>query len=86
MKRPELVQICVGFLFLRLPELSSPRDVDWTLQWHEIPQHWNERVKFLTPRHGLKIWSVACLGKYLKFVNYVTMLPFCQESDGLFEH
>ena len=42
MKRPELVQICVGFLFLHLPELRPPRDVDWTLQWHEIPQHWNE--------------------------------------------
>ena len=37
--------------------------------------HWNERVKSLTARHGLKTWSVVCLGQYWKFANYVSTLP-----------
>ena len=55
--------------------VRPPGDVDWTLPWHEILHHWNERVKSLTDRHGLKTWSVVCLGQYWKFANYVTTLP-----------
>ena len=53
--------------------VGPPGDVDWTLPWHEILHHWNERVKFLTARHGLKTWSVVCLGQYWKFANYVSL-------------
>ena len=55
--------------------VGPPGDVDWTLPWHEILHHWNERVKFLTARHGLKTWSVVCLEQYWGFVNYVSTLP-----------
>ena len=55
--------------------VGPPGDVDWTLPWHEILHHWNERVKFLTARHGLKTWSVVCLEQYWKFANYVSTLP-----------
>ena len=47
----------------------------WTLPWHEILHHWNERVKFFTSRHGLKSWSAVCLGQYWKFAHYVSNLP-----------
>ena len=49
--------------------------VDWTLPWHEILHHWNERAKILTARHGLKIWSVVCLKQFWIFANYVSTLP-----------
>ena len=42
---------------------GPPGDVDWTLPWHEIPHHWNDRAKLLTARHGLKRWSVVCFGQ-----------------------
>ena len=61
---------CVVIVTLRLPG-----DVDWTLPWHEILHHWNERVKFFTSRHGLKSWSAVCLGQYWKFAHYISNLP-----------
>ena len=48
--------------------------MDWTLPWHEILHHWNERVKFFTNRHGLKSWSAVCLGQFWKFAHYVSHL------------
>ena len=55
--------------------VGPPGDVDWTLPWHEILHHWNERANFLTARYGLKTWSAVCLGQYWKFANYVSNLP-----------
>ena len=55
--------------------VGPPGDVHWTLPWHEILYHWNERVKSLTARNGLKTWSVVCLEQYWKFANYVSTLP-----------
>ena len=48
--------------------------LDWTLPWHEILHHWNERVKSLIARNGLKAWSVVCLGQYWKFAKYDSTL------------
>ena len=62
------------FFFLLRSIVGPPGDVDWTLPWHEILHHWNERVKFLTVRHGLQTRSVVCLGQYWKFANYVSTL------------
>ena len=55
--------------------VGPPGDVDWTLPWHRILHHWNDRGNFLTARHGLKSCSAACLGQYRKFANYVSNLP-----------
>ena len=54
---------------------GPPGDVDWTLPWHEIYPHWNERVNFLTARHGLTTWSAVCLAQYWRFANYVSNFP-----------
>ena len=55
----------MDIVFRRLRSIvGPPGDVEWTLPWHEILHHWNERGKFLTARHGLKTWSVVCLGQY----------------------
>ena len=55
--------------------VGAPGDVDWTLPWHEILHHWNERAKFFTSRYGLKSWSALRLGEYWKFAHQVLHLP-----------
>ena len=44
--------------------VGPPGDVDWALPWHKVLRHWNERVKFLTARYGLRTWSAVCMGQY----------------------
>ena len=56
------MDIVVRWLLRRI--VGPPGDVDWTLPWHDIFDHWNERVKFFTARHGLNTWSAVCLGQY----------------------
>ena len=73
--KQDLCRMDIVFRRLLRSIVGPPGDVDWTLPWHEILHHWNERVKFLTARHGLKTWSVVCLGQYWKFANHVSTLP-----------
>jgi len=73
--KQDLCKTDIEFRRLCRSIVGPPGDVDWTLASHEILHHWNERVKFLTACHGLKTWSVVCLGQYWKFVNYVSTLP-----------
>ena len=62
--KQDLCRMDIVFRRLLRSIVGPPGDVDWTLPWHEILHHWNERVKFSTTRHGLKTWSVVCLGQY----------------------
>ena len=73
--KQDLCKMDIVFRRLLRSIVGPPGDVDWTLPWHKILHHWNERVKFLTARHGLKTWSVVCLGQYWNFANYVSTLP-----------
>ena len=73
--KQDLCRMDIVFRRLLRSIVGPPGDVDWTLPWHEILHHWNERAKFLTARHGLKTWSVVCLERYWKFANYVSTLP-----------
>ena len=73
--KQDLCKMDIVFRRLLRSIVGPPGDVDWTLPWHEILHHWNERVKSFTARHGLKTWSVVCLGQYWKFAKYVATLP-----------
>lgn len=57
-----------------VPFFGFTGDVYWTLPWHELSHHWDERTKFFTVRHGLKTWSAVCFRQY------------CQQCAGLGEH
>ena len=72
--KQDLCKMDIVFRRLLRSIVGPPGDVDWTLPWHEILHHWNERMNFLTARHGLKTWSAVCLGQYWKFANYVSNL------------
>ena len=69
--KQDLCRMDIAFRRLLRSIVGPPADVDWTLPWHENLHHWNERVQFFTARHGLKTWSVVCVGQYQKFANYV---------------
>ena len=73
--KQDLCKMDIVFRRLLRSIVGPPGDVDWTLPWHEILHHWNERIKFLTARHGSKIWFFVCLEQYWKFANYVSTLP-----------
>ena len=73
--KQDLCKMDIVFRRLLRSIVGPPGDVDWTLPWHEILHHWNERVKFFTSRHGLKSWSAGCLGQYWKFAHYISNLP-----------
>ena len=73
--KQDLCKMDIVFRRLLRSIVGPPGDVDWTLPWHEILHHWNERVKFFTSRHGLKSWSALCLGQYWKFAHYISNLP-----------
>ena len=73
--KQDLCKMDIVFRRLLRSIVGPPGDVDWTLPWHEILHHWNERVKFFTSRYGLKSWSAVCLGQYWKFAHYVSNLP-----------
>ena len=62
--KQDLCKMDIVFRRLLRSIVGPPGDVDWTLPWHEILHHWNERVNFLKARHGLKTWSAVCLGQY----------------------
>ena len=73
--KQDLCKMDIVFRRLLRSIVGPPGDVDWTLPWHKILHHWNERVKFFTSRHGLKSWSAVCLGQYWKFAHYISNLP-----------
>ena len=73
--KQDLCRMDIVFRRLLRSIVGPPADVDWTLPWHETLHHWNERVQFFTARHGLKTWSVVCVGQYQKFANYVATVP-----------
>ena len=52
--KQDLCRMDIVFRRLLRSVVGPLGDVDWTLPWHEILHHWNERIKFLTARHGLK--------------------------------
>ena len=79
--KQDLCKMDIVFRRLLRSIVGPPGEVDWTLPWHEILHHWNERVKFFTSRHGLKSWSAVRLGQYWKFAHYISIT--CQGSDGL---
>ena len=76
--KQDLCRMDIVFRRLLRSIVGPPGDVDWTLPWHDILQHWNERA-----RHGLK---TCLLCAWDNIGNLLTVLPLCQEGDGLFEH
>ena len=70
--KQDLCKMDIVFRRLLRSIVGPPGDVDWTLPWHEILHHWNERVKFFTSRHG---WDNTG--------NLLTIFLTCQGSDGL---
>ena len=73
--KQDLCKMDIVFRRLLRSWVGPPGDVDWTLPWHGIFHHWNQRIKFFTRRHGSKTWSPVCLGQYRKFGQYVSNLP-----------
>ena len=67
MYKQDLYKMDVVFRRLLCSIVGPPGNVDWTLLWHEILCHWNERTKFFAARHGLITWSPVCLGQYWRF-------------------
>ena len=73
--KQDLCKMDIVFRRLLRSWVGPPGAVDWTLPWHGIFPHWNQRIKFFTRRHGSKTWSPVCLGQYRTFGQYVSNLP-----------
>ena len=37
--------------------VTPPSHTDWSLEWHEILHHWNDRARTFAQTAGLKPWS-----------------------------
>ena len=52
--KQDLCRMDIVFRRLLRSIVGPPGDVDWTLPWHEILHHWNERVKFFNSSSWLE--------------------------------
>ena len=68
--RNDLRSVDVAYRRLLRSVVGPPRNMDWTLPWHEILHIWNERVRAFTPQTGSKSWSEMCLRHHWHLAQY----------------
>ena len=55
--------------------VGPPRNIDWTLPWHEILHQWNDRIQRFMGQSRCKPWSEMCLRHHWNFAHYFALLP-----------
>ena len=55
--------------------VGPPRNIDWTLPWHEIRHQWNGRIQRFMGQSGCKPWSEICLRHHWNLAHYFALLP-----------
>ena len=55
--------------------VGPPRNIDWTLPWHEILHQWNGRIQRFMGQSKCKPWSEICLRHHWNSALYVALLP-----------
>ena len=71
-------QLCaLDVLFRKLCRsfVTPPSDTDWSLEWHEIFHHWNDRARAFTEAAGVKPWSYLVCKHYWKLALHIANLP-----------
>ena len=77
--KQDLCKMDIVFRRLLRSIVGPPGDVDWTLPWHEILHHWNERV-VLAQGFGSRFWlKVSAQFSRLGFVTLFVM-PLSQQQ------
>ena len=77
--RNDLHKMDVAYRRLLRSVVGLPRNMDWTLPWHEILHSRNERVRVFTLQAASKSWSELwhelCLRHYWNVEQYFATLP-----------
>ena len=73
--RNDLRSMDVAYRRLLRSVVGLPRNMDWTLPWHEILHIWNERVRAFTSQTASKSWSEICLRHHWNLAQYFATLP-----------
>ena len=71
-------QLCaLDVLFRKLCRsfVTPPSDTDWSLEWHEILRHWNDRARAFAEAAGVKPWSYLVCKHYWKLALHIANLP-----------
>ena len=55
--------------------VGPPRNIDWTLPWHEILHQWNGRIQRFMGQSRCKPWSEMCLRHHWNLAHYFALLP-----------
>ena len=54
---------------------TPPSDTDWSLEWHEILHHWNDRARTFGQTAGLQPWSYCVCRQHWKLASHIAILP-----------
>ena len=71
-------QLCaLDVLFRKLCRsfVTPPSHTDWSLEWHEILHHWNDRARVFSQAAGVKPWSYLVCKHYWKLALHIANLP-----------
>ena len=55
--------------------VGPPRNIDWTLPWHEILLQGNGRIQRFMGQSGCKPWSEICLRHHRNLAHHFALLP-----------
>ena len=73
--RNDLNKMDVAYRRLLRSMVGPPRNMYWTLPWHEILDICNERVRAFTLQAASKSWSELCLRHHWNAAQYFATLP-----------
>ena len=68
--RNDLHKIDVAYRKLLRSVVGPPRNMDWTLPWHDVLHIRNERVRVFTLQAASKSWSELCLRHHWNVAQY----------------
>ena len=73
--RNDLHKMDVAYRRLLRSVVGPPRNMDWTLPWHEVLHIWNDRVRVFTWQAASITWSELCLRHHWNVAQYFATLP-----------
>ena len=53
--------------------VTPPSDTDWSLEWHEILHHWNDRARTFAQTAGLQPWSYCVCRQHWKLASHIVI-------------
>ena len=73
--KKQLYTLDVLFRKLCRSIVTPPSDTDWSLEWHEILHHWNDRARTFAQTAGLQPWSYCVCRQHWKLASHIANLP-----------